>query len=170
MTPEGEVVSWADRIAYVCHDFEDAVDARIVALGDLPEDVAALAGRSRREQLSSFIVSMIRATAATGRIGMEPDNARALALFRQFNYERVYLRQESKRQADQVIALLRALVDFYCTEPWHLPLGTRLEVGDPATRKAAVAYVAGMTDRFACRQAILRLGWDESRLPQGIDV
>ena len=26
-TPEGEVVSWADRIAYVCHDFEDAVRA-----------------------------------------------------------------------------------------------------------------------------------------------
>ncbi|MFM8506000.1 MAG: HD domain-containing protein, partial [Acidimicrobiaceae bacterium] len=24
-TPEGEIVSWADRIAYVCHDFEDAV-------------------------------------------------------------------------------------------------------------------------------------------------
>ena len=28
-TPEGEVVSWADRIAYVCHDFEDAVRAGI---------------------------------------------------------------------------------------------------------------------------------------------
>ena len=27
-TPEGEVVAWADRIAYVCHDFEDAVRAR----------------------------------------------------------------------------------------------------------------------------------------------
>ena len=27
-TPEGEVVSWADRIAYVCHDFEDAVLGR----------------------------------------------------------------------------------------------------------------------------------------------
>ena len=26
-TPEGEVVAWADRIAYVCHDFEDAVRA-----------------------------------------------------------------------------------------------------------------------------------------------
>ena len=24
-TPEGEVVAWADRIAYCCHDFEDAV-------------------------------------------------------------------------------------------------------------------------------------------------
>ncbi len=29
-TPEGEVVAWADRIAYVCHDFEDAVHAGIV--------------------------------------------------------------------------------------------------------------------------------------------
>ena len=27
-TPEGEVVSWADRIAYVCHDWEDAVLTR----------------------------------------------------------------------------------------------------------------------------------------------
>ncbi|MEI2698301.1 MAG: HD domain-containing protein [Microthrixaceae bacterium] len=27
-TPEGEVVSWADRIAYVCHDFEDAEHGR----------------------------------------------------------------------------------------------------------------------------------------------
>jgi dGTPase len=169
-TPEGEVVSWADRIAYVCHDFEDAVDARIITLDDLPADVVALAGRSRRDQLSSFIVSMIRGTAATGRIGMEPDNAHTLARFRQFNYERVYLREESKRQAEQVITLLRALVDFYCTEPRHLPLGTHLESGDTTTQQAAVAYVAGMTDRFACRQAIIRLGWDESRLPQGIDI
>ena len=40
-TPEGEVVSWADRIAYVCHDFEDAVAAGIVAADMLP------AGRRR---------------------------------------------------------------------------------------------------------------------------
>ncbi len=36
-TPEGEVVAWADRIAYVCHDFEDAVSAGIVAPTDLPD-------------------------------------------------------------------------------------------------------------------------------------
>ncbi len=32
-TPEGEVVAWADRIAYVCHDFEDAVRAGILVPG-----------------------------------------------------------------------------------------------------------------------------------------
>ncbi|HEV8298442.1 MAG TPA: HD domain-containing protein, partial [Acidimicrobiales bacterium] len=35
-TPEGEVVSWADRIAYVCHDFEDAVLAGVVTPAMLP--------------------------------------------------------------------------------------------------------------------------------------
>ena len=40
-TPEGEVVSWADRIAYVCHDWEDAVLSGIVAPHQLP------AGRPR---------------------------------------------------------------------------------------------------------------------------
>ena len=35
-TPEGEVVSWADRIAYVCHDFEDAVAAGILRAEMLP--------------------------------------------------------------------------------------------------------------------------------------
>jgi dGTPase len=35
---------------------------------------------------------------------------------------------------------------------------------------AAVAYVAGMTDRFACRQAVALLGWDPDKLPQGIDA
>ena len=43
-TPEGEVVSWADRIAYVCHDFEDAVAAGIVTAEMLPAIVAELCG------------------------------------------------------------------------------------------------------------------------------
>ena len=38
-TPEGEVVSWADRIAYVCHDFEDACHVGIVDPEVLPASV-----------------------------------------------------------------------------------------------------------------------------------
>ena len=36
--------------------------------------------------------------------------------------------------------------------------------------RAAVAYVAGMTDRFAFGQAVALLGWDPDKLPAGIGV
>ena len=169
-TPEGEVVSWADRIAYVCHDFEDAVDAGIVDADRLPALVQSRCGTARGSQLSAFITSMIRAAMNTGRIGMEPAVAEALAEFRRFNYEQVYLRPESKAQAGAVIDLLRALVEHYTATPSLLPAGESLESGTESACFAAVSYVAGMTDRFACRQGMALLGWDADRLPRGIDI
>lgn len=169
-TPEGEVVSWADRIAYVCHDFEDAVDAGIVTPDDLPREVTILCGADQSRQLNAFITAMIRATERTGRIGMVADVAEALASFRQFNYDRVYLRDASRRQAQQVVSLLRALVEHYVAHPGELPGGADWSPAATEIHRTAVAYVAGMTDRFACRQAMTLLGWSRDQLPTGIDI
>src|SRR5829696_7306332 len=120
-TPEGEVVSWADRIAYVCHDFEDAVAAGIVSLEMLPAVVRDRCGIRRPQQLGSFIHAMIDAAASTGRVGMTTAYAEALASFRQFNYEFVYLRPASQQQARHVIDMLRALVEHFADRPNLLP-------------------------------------------------
>jgi dGTPase len=171
-TPEGEVVSWADRIAYVCHDFEDAVHAGIVTESDLPAVVRDRCGTTRRHQLGAMINGMIEATVHTGRIGMVPDTAEALATFRRFNYDSIYHRPESRAQATAVIDMLRALVDAYVASPHLLPGHTEwsLVPGSAEAAHAAVAYVGGMTDRFACRQAVTLLDYPASRLPQGIDT
>jgi dGTPase len=68
-TPEGEVVSWADRIAYVCHDFEDAVATGIVSPSQLPDIVRTYCGETRSSQLRAFISSMIGASLHNGRVG-----------------------------------------------------------------------------------------------------
>ncbi len=179
-TPEGEVVSWADRIAYVCHDFEDAVAAGIVTADMLPAIVAERCGRDRSRQLGTFVRAMVTATTATGRIGMVPDIAEALAEFRRFNYEYVYLRPASQQQAAAVVSLLRALVEHYADRPHAIPhqtiaaaLGERadyVDAGGPEALRAAVAYVAGMTDRYACQQGLAQLSWDPAKLPRGIGV
>jgi dGTPase len=179
-TPEGEVVSWADRIAYVCHDFEDAVAAGIVTADMLPGIVAERCGRDRSRQLGTFVRAMVTATTATGRIGMVPDIAEALAEFRRFNYEYVYLRPASQQQAAAVVSLLRALVEHYADRPHAIPvqtvaaaLGERAdyaEAGGADALRASVAYVAGMTDRFACQQGLAQLSWDPAKLPRGIGV
>jgi dGTPase len=170
-TPEGEVVSWADRIAYVCHDFEDAVSAGLVGLDELPTIVRQRCGVRRTDQLGAFINAMIRTVRANGTIGMDTSHAEALAAFRTFNYETIYLRGASRQQAASVVGMLRALVEYYSVHPTLIPdVAERAE--GPATEEAlhdAVEYVAGMTDRYACRSAVTYLDWPIDQLPNGID-
>ena len=171
-TPEGEVVSWADRIAYVCHDFEDAVSAGIVAPDKMPRIVAELCGTRRGSQLGVFIDAMVTTALTSGRIGMDPDHAEALSAFRAFNYESIYLRGASVAQATAVIDVLTALVEHFADHPNAIPGVSEqggLLAGETDAVTAAVTYVAGMTDRFAFRSAVALLGWDPGRLPQGID-
>jgi dGTPase len=70
--------------------------------------------------------------------------------------------------------MLRSLVEHYAGHPAEMPanFGTDLadaRAGSDSVVRSAVGYVAGMTDRFACVQAIARLGWPADRLPRGFD-
>ncbi|HEX4902325.1 MAG TPA: HD domain-containing protein [Acidimicrobiales bacterium] len=168
-TPEGEVVSWADRIAYLCHDFEDAVLAGVVTPDDLPEVVAERCGRDRRRQLHTLIEALVRTTARTGTVGMDADHTEALTAFRSFNYERIYLREESRRQARVVERLLRALVEWYRADPGRL-LAEGRDLSDVDLDREVVAFVGGMTDRFAHERALAHLGWDPADLPVGLET
>ena len=163
-TAEGEVVSWADRIAYVCHDFEDAVHAGVVKSEELPPDVVDVVGSSRSSQLHSFITAVLATIAETGRVGMRRAEAEALQAFRDFNFERIYLRSESMVQAERVGALLGALVEWYAARPHAM--GDGADPADPVA--AAVRHVSGMTDRYAFRMAVQHLGWDPAGLPVGV--
>jgi len=165
-------VSWADRIAYVCHDWEDAVSAGIVTPDDLPEPVRRRCGTRRSSQLGEFVGAVVGAVTTTGRVGMDEETAEALAAFRRCNYERVYLRPASLTQGAAVIAVLRALVEHFADQPGRIPDVRRsggLASGGPEALHAAVEYVAGMTDRYAMACATADLGWDPARLPRGVD-
>ncbi len=171
-TAEGEVVSWADRVAYVCHDWEDAVLAGIVSDSVLPAVVRERCGSRRSGQLGAFIGALVATILDSGRVGMDAAAADALAAFRACNYEHVYLREASVAQARAVVSVLRALVEHYTDRPNAIPAVREaggLNAGEPQSVEAAVAYVAGMTDRYAFRQAVSLLHWDPAKLPRGID-
>ena len=98
--------------------------------------------------------------------------AEALAAFRSFNYQSIYLRGASRQQAAAVVGMLRALVEYFAAHPHHIPdvaeAGDDVADGNESLR-VAVNYVAGMTDRYACRQAVTLLDWPIDQLPNGID-
>jgi dGTPase len=167
-TPEGEVVAWADRIAYVCHDFEDAVRAGLLTPDDLPEEIAEVVGRHRSAQVGTFMGAVLDAVEATGQIGMREPMAGALAQFRAFNFDRIYLRPAARRQAEKVIGLLRGLVDFFVDAPARATGGAGVEPGSAEAAARAVRYVSGMTDRYALALGVELLGWRPEDLPRGV--
>ena len=89
---------------------------------------------------------------------MTAPTAEALAEFRAFNYERIYLRPASVAQGQAVVRVLRALVEHFADRPNTLPFPELAGSGHPSDGSSAgsgqavreaVTYVAGMTDRFA---------------------
>jgi dGTPase len=172
-TPEGEVVAWADRIAYVCHDFEDARRAGILVPEDLPEAVSSVVGHTRSRQIGTFVHAVLDAIDRTGHVGMTEPAASALAAFRAFNFDRIYLRPAARAQAEKVVGLLRGLVDFFVDAPVRLPADSTgmhrgLRAGSLEAAAVAVRYVSGMTDRYALGLGVELLGWRPEDLPRGV--
>lgn len=164
-TPEGAVVSWADRCAYSAHDLEDAISAGIVRVDELPEIVTTVLGSTRRAQLSALIGALVACIATTGVVGMDPLHAEALAALRAFNYDHIYDRPASRAQGAAVVEVLTALVEACVERPDLLP---DPDVDDTLT--AAVTWVAGMTDRYAFDTAVRVLDWPAERIPRGFDL
>ncbi|MEI2640078.1 MAG: HD domain-containing protein [Microthrixaceae bacterium] len=178
ITPEGEVVAWADRFAYCTADLDDAIHARLVSIDDLPSAVTRLLGGRQSQQINTLVTALIQCTEANGVVGLDADHAEALAALRSFNYERVYSRAESQAQAESVTAVLHALVEFFIENTALLPDGYLPEGCLDATNRpprqvratAAVAYVSGMTDRFAFGSAVELIDWPTEKLPVGFDL
>ena len=129
-------------------------------------------GDRRSRQLDAFIRAAIDADP------IEPASsewsepvAEALAEFRRFNYDHIYMRPESIAQSRLVIEVLRAWSSTSpprrgCSASGRRPI--RVEPDSPAAFRDAVGYVAGMTDRYAFDTARDLLGWRPEHLPVGI--
>ena len=159
-TAEGLVCRFADRIAYLTHDVEDAVRAGVIAVSDLPEAATSIFGAPGRDWIDSMITAVLDESLRCGRIAMDPGVLEPMHALRSFMFERVYLRPESERQRVGAVHLIRDLVDHFIVRPDEIPETYRQDDADDVTR--AIDYVAGMTDRFA-----LRLH-DELFRPEGI--
>jgi dGTPase len=61
------------------------------------------------------------------------------------------------------------LVEYYSEHPETMPDELDLQPQSDSAVRAAVTYVAGMTDRYAFDMAVRHLEWPSGRLPRGID-
>jgi dGTPase len=160
-TPEGYLCRYADRIAYLTHDVEDALRAGVLSHGDIPRGALATFGEPGSEWISSMIDAVIDESLEQGRVVMRPEVQEEMNEFRDFMFQRVYLRDESQPQQHRAIAVIRDLVDHFIQYPDDIRDTYRHAGATPVEQ--AIDYVSGMTDRYALRMH------DRLFRPEGID-
>ncbi len=159
-TLEGQSARFADRLAYVNHDIDDAIRAGILTQADLPKEATGVLGATHGERLDILVSDVVAASEDGPEIRLTPPVAAALDVLRDFMFERVYLREDSAAEQEKAVGVIRALFEHYLAHPEEIPAEYATAPGDTPTRIAD--YIAGMTDRFALRtyeSLFLPRGW-----------
>src|SRR5207249_983169 len=89
-TPEGWVVRYADKIAYLHHDIDDAMRAEIVREEDIPPQIRASLGRDRAERLDTMIYDVIVTSYGKTEVTMSDEVLDATNALRKFMVQNVY--------------------------------------------------------------------------------
>ncbi len=139
-TLEGQIARYADRIAYLNHDIDDAIRAGILSEQDLPATTRTTLGLSQPERIRRMMIDLVVASERRSEIGMSPEIFAAMAETREFLFQHVYIGRIARTTREAVRRVVETLLEH------HAP-----DRSDEAARVRAVDYVAGMTDRFALR-------------------
>lgn len=151
ITLEGQLVRYADRIAYINHDIDDAIRAGILAQEDLPQDLLMTLGQTHSQRINTMIQDVIRFSDGKDTLGMSAKTGEAMMALRQFMFEHVYYNSDAKSEEPKIERLLTDLYNHYVNHPTNLPLEHRMlyEGRENSVEDMATDYIAGMTDHFA---------------------
>ncbi len=148
-TLEGRVVKFADRIAYINHDIDDAVRAGILSESDIPEELHRILGANHSARINTMVMSIIRASDGKNLIAMEDDIKAATDKLREFLFEHVYYNAHVLAEEERAMGLIVRLFEYFVKNPGEMPENYRILLeGEPCERVVA-DLISGMTDRHA---------------------
>jgi dGTPase len=136
-TLEGQVGRFADRIAYLSHDVDDAMRAGVITEDDIPDEVHDALGTTISERYDTLVGDAIATSENADEIAMSPTVLDGMSALRRFMFGRVYIQKEQENRA---VFVLSRLLEHYLAHPDELPAGY-----------SATDWVAGMTDDYARR-------------------
>ena len=148
-TLEGVIVKFADRIAYINHDIDDACRAGILSLDDIPKELLEVLGRGHSERINRMVTSVITASEGKPEIAFTDEVGEATMALRKFLFENVYTNPLAKSEDNKAQELLARLFEYYVKHPDEMPeLYYRNTKNEPVER-CVCDFVGGMTDRYA---------------------
>ena len=163
MTLEGAVVNLSDRIAYINHDIDDAVRAKVITLDDIPERCKQL-GESHGKRINSMIVDVVEHSYGKPEIGMSLNVNELTDELRAYLFDKVYIDSAAKTEEQKADKLLEILFNYYMENPSELPEDVQSGIARWGKEDSVTDYISGMTDTFAIScfsELFIPRGWRE---------
>ena len=151
-TLEGRVVKFADRIAYINHDIDDAIRAGVLFEEDIPEHLRDKLGHTHGGRIDTLVRAVISESEGRADILMRHDIAVAMDELRSFLFSAVYTNPVAKGEEERAESMLSSLYDFFCANVEKMPSEYRCIALEEGVDRAVADYISGMTDRYAIEQ------------------
>jgi len=94
MSFEGVAVRFADTIAYIGRDIEDAILLKYIERSEIPEQCKSILGDTNREIMKTLIMDLLEYSLENEIVGYSEEIFDALKELKAFNYERIYNRRD----------------------------------------------------------------------------
>ncbi len=148
-TLEGVIVKFADRIAYINHDIDDACRAGILSQTDIPRELRDILGEDHSTRINTMVTSIIRESTGKPYVRMEEEIQMATDRLREFLFANVYRNPVAKSEESKAQDMLMSLFEYYARHPEKMPELYRKNCDTEPTERCVCDFISGMTDRYA---------------------
>lgn len=148
-TLEGRVVKFADRIAYINHDIDDALRAGLLSESDIPENLHKTLGANHSARINTMVTSVVLASEGINDIVMEPEIKAATDELRAFLFERVYYSPIVLSEEKRAMELIVRLFEHFVKHPDEMGRSYREMCDTEPVERIVADFISGMTDRHA---------------------
>lgn len=160
-TTEGRIIRWADKIAYINHDIDDAIRADVLKETELPSDLIGVLGDTKTRRITTMITALIEES-TEGGICMPPAVYKAYKELQEFMFQAVYLNDYAKSEEKKVPHIMESLYRHFLN-PDRLPPHMQKIAEEEGKDVASADYVSGMTDQYAIsffKELYIPKAWD----------
>lgn len=148
-TLEARAVSLADRIAYINHDIDDAIESGFIKKSDLPKGAISVLGDTSSKRINTMVYSIYKNSEGKNTVEMEGEIWEQTNVLREFLFERVYFSPVIKQEEERAKKMITSLYEYYKSNVDKLPPFYKglLDTNDIDT--VLCDYISGMSDRYA---------------------
>ena len=148
-TLEGRIVHIADRIAYLCHDYDDSCRAGVLAASDLPATVQENMGIEPSAMITTMVTDLVQCSQGQNDILMSEEMEKLMKVFRDFMFKKIYHSQHLLKERAQAAFVLQELYGYFMANVQSLPDDFCSREKRWGRQQIVADYVAGLTDSYA---------------------